>query len=178
MHFPGGMSILGSLAGLMAVLIWRVREGRTAVSVGKIIGPPLGMATGFSMFALPGFRIPWTWGAAAFLTGSLALAYPLLRTSRLVRQGEAVKMQRSSAFFAVILFLGAVRILARGYFDLLLSVQQTAALFFVLAFGIILRWRAQMFLDYRRLIADDESEIQGGSSVAAPAHAAGHHARV
>ena len=81
----------------------------------------------------------------------MGLAYPLLRTSRLVRQGEAIMMRRSSAFFTVILLLAAVRILARGYFDTLLSVQQSAALFFVLAFGMILRWRAEMLLEYCRL---------------------------
>lgn len=151
MQLPGGMSILGSLAGLAAVILWRVREGRTPVSVKKIVLPPLGMATGFSMFAVPAFRIPWTWAGIAFFVGTVGLAYPLLKTSRLVRQGEVVRMQRSSAFFAVILLLAAVRILARGYFDTLLSVQQSAALFFVLAFGMILRWRAQMLFDYRKL---------------------------
>lgn len=152
MQFPGGISIFGSLMGLAVVIVWRIREGRSAVSVKKIIGPPLGMATGFSMFILPAFRIPWAWAATAFLIGTLCLAYPLLRTSRLVRRGQVVTMQRSSAFFAVILVLAAVRILARGYFDTFLSVQQTAALFFVLAFGMILRWRAQMFLEYCRLV--------------------------
>jgi len=51
----------------------------------------------------------------------------------------------------MVLVLAAVRFLARGYFDTLLSVQQTAALFFVLAFGMILRWRTQMLLEYRKL---------------------------
>jgi membrane protein CcdC involved in cytochrome C biogenesis len=152
MQLPAGMSMLGSLAGLAAVIVWRVREGRTAVSVKKIVMPPLGMATGFSMFAVPAFRIPWTWAGIAFFVGTVGLAYPLLRTSRLVRQGEVVRMQRCSAFFSVILLLAAVRILARGYFDTFLSVQQSAALFFVLAFGMILRWRTQMLLEYRKLI--------------------------
>jgi membrane protein CcdC involved in cytochrome C biogenesis len=44
-----------------------------------------------------------------------------------------------------------VRILARGYLDQVISVEQTAALFFVLAFGMILRWRMSMFFEYRRL---------------------------
>ena len=145
------MSVIGSLVGLVAVLTWRVREGRTAVSIKKIVIPPLGMATGFSMFIVPAFRIPCAWGAIAFLIGAIGLAYPLLRTSRLVRQGDTVMMQRSSAFFTVILVLAAIRILARGYFDTLLSVQQTAALFFVLAFGMILRLRSSMFFEYRRL---------------------------
>lgn len=150
MHFPG-TSLAGSLVGAAAVLVWRVHEGRTAVTAKKIVAPPLGMATGFSMFLVPGFRVPWAWSGMAFVIGFAALAYPLLRTSRLVRQGEAVMMQRSNAFFAVILVLAAVRILARGYFDTFLSVQQTAGLFFVLAFGMIVRWRAQMLIEYRRL---------------------------
>ena len=151
MQFPGGTSILGSLVGLAAVIAWRIREAQTAVSIKKIVLPPLGMATGFSMFAVPAFRIPWAWAGISFLIGALALAQPLLRTSRLVRQGEEVMMQRSSAFFAVILLLAAIRILARSYFDTFLSVQQTGGLFFVLAFGMILRWRAQMLLEYRKL---------------------------
>jgi len=151
MHFPGATSIVGSLVGPAAVIVWRVREARTAVSLKKIVFPPLGMATGFSMFMVPAFRIPWAWAGFSFLVGAIALAHPLLKTSRLVREGEDVRMQRSSAFFAVILGLAAIRILARGYFDTFLSVQQTGALFFVLAFGMILRWRTQMLFEYRRL---------------------------
>lgn len=148
---PSGTTIAGSLIGLVGVLIWRVREARGAVSAKKIVIPPLGMATGFSMFVVPGFRVPWIWGSIAFLTGAIALAYPLLRTSRLVRQGDVIMMERSNAFFTVILVLFAIRLLARGYFDKLLTVEQTGALFYLLAFGMILRWRARMFLEYREL---------------------------
>jgi len=146
-----GMSILASVAGLAGVLAWRVREGRSAVTIRKIIIPPLGMATGFSMFAVPAFRIPWGWAACAFLTGALVLAYPLLRSSRLVREGEAIMMKRSSAFFLVVIALAVIRIFARSYIDTFLSLNQTAALFFVLAFGMIVRWRLRMLLEYRRL---------------------------
>jgi membrane protein CcdC involved in cytochrome C biogenesis len=150
---PTAPTILGSIVGLLAVLTWRVREARGAVSVKKIVIPPLGMATGFSMFAVPAFRVPWTWAGVAFLTGAVALAYPLLLTSRLVRQGDAVMMERSNAFFAVILALAAIRLLARGYLDSVLSVQQTGALFYLLAFGMIVRWRTRMLLEYRKLTA-------------------------
>jgi membrane protein CcdC involved in cytochrome C biogenesis len=44
-----------------------------------------------------------------------------------------------------------VRLLARGYFDTLLSVPQTGALFYLLAFGMISHWRTWMFLEYREL---------------------------
>ena len=151
MILPTGTAVLASIAGLIAVLTWRVREARGAVSVRKIVIPPLGMATGFCMFAVPAFRIPWSWAGAALLTGALALAYPLLLTSRLVRQGDAVMMQRSNAFFTVILGLAAIRLLARGYLDAVLSAQQTGAVFYLLAFGMIVRWRTRMLLEYRTL---------------------------
>src|SRR6204780_978575 len=96
-------SIFVSLAGLVAVTAWRLREARSAVSLRKIIIPPLGMATGFSMFFVPAFRIPWSWAGLAFLIGAVALAWPLLLTTRLELQGQTVRMKRSSAFLVVIL---------------------------------------------------------------------------
>jgi membrane protein CcdC involved in cytochrome C biogenesis len=151
MHLPSGASIFASLAGLVAVIAWRLREARTAVSLEKIIIPPMGMATGFSMFLVPAFRIPWAWAGAAFLVGAVALAWPLLLTTRLIRQGDVVMMKRSSAFLAVILILAAIRFFARGFFDTLLTAQQTAGLFFILAFGMIVCWRAKLLIDFRKL---------------------------
>lgn len=151
MVLPNGTAVLGSLAGLAAVITWRVREARGPVSIKKIVIPPVGMATGFSMFIVPAFRIPWAWAGTAFLLGAFGFAYPLLLTTRLVRQGDMVMMQRSTAFFSVIIALAAIRFLARGYLDSLLSVEQTGALLFVLAFGMILRWRTRMLLEYRKL---------------------------
>jgi membrane protein CcdC involved in cytochrome C biogenesis len=145
------MSMMSSIAGFVAVMAWRIREGRTVVTIRKIVIPPLGMATGFCMFLAPAFRVPLAWAAVSFAAGALVLAYPLLRTSRLTLDGESVMMQRSRAFFVIIVALAVVRILARGYLDQVISVEQTAALFFVLAFGMILRWRMSMFFEYRRL---------------------------
>lgn len=152
MHIPLGYTV-ASLAGLTGVLVWRVREGRSAVTARKILMPPLGMATGFSMFLVPAFRVPLIWGLAAFLIGAIALAYPLLLTSSLERSGEVIMMKRSGAFFTVVIVLAAIRYLARGYFDSLLTLEQTGALFFILAFGMILRWRMNMFMKYRALVA-------------------------
>lgn len=150
-------SVLAAGAGAVLVIMWRLREARTAVSLRKIIIPPLGMATGFSMFFDPGFRVPLAWAGIAFLIGAVALAWPLLLTTRLEVQGETVRMKRSSAFLAVILVLAAIRLFARGYFDRILTAQQTAGIFFILAFGMILIWRAKMLVDFRRLTAGMET---------------------
>jgi membrane protein CcdC involved in cytochrome C biogenesis len=153
MHLPVAATAVVSLIGLAGVLAWRVREGRTAVTVRKIIIPPLGMATGFSMFFVPAFRVPWLWALVAFLIGAVLLAWPLLATSRLVRTGDAVMMQRSGAFFAVVVVLAAVRYFARGYLDSMMTLEQTGGLFFILAFGMILHWRLRMLQQYRTLTA-------------------------
>ncbi len=147
-----GMSAIAAIVGFFVVLAWRIREGRTAVTTRKIVIPPLGMATGFSMFLLPGFRVPWPWAAGAFALGALALAYPLIRTSRLKMVDKEVMMHRSSAFFAVMAVLAIIRIAAHTYLDRVISIQQSAALFFVLAFGMIASWRINMLLEYRRLL--------------------------
>jgi membrane protein CcdC involved in cytochrome C biogenesis len=157
---PPLSTILVSAAGLVAVTVWRLREARTAVSLRKIVIPPLGMATGFSMFAVPGFRIPWSWAALAFALGAVALAWPLLLTTRLERRGNAVMMKRSGAFLVVILVLAAIRFFARGYFDTILTGEQTAGVFFILAFGMIVCWRAKLLIDFRRITSD----LQAGAA--------------
>lgn len=155
MHIPLGYSV-ASLAGLAGVLVWRVREGRTAVTAKKILIPPFGMATGFSMFAVPMFRVPWAWALTAFLIGAVVLAYPLLRTSSLERCGNVIMMKRSGAFFSVVIALAVIRYVARGYFDSWLSMEQSGGLFFILAFGMILRWRMNMYLKFRALTQPEQ----------------------
>jgi len=142
-----------ALIGMLAILAWRVRESRRPVSLRSLIIPPLGMSTGFSMFAMPAFRIPWTWGLAAFVLGALVFAYPLVSSPQLTVEDGLIMMRRSRWFLVVILGLAAVRLGLREYVSSIISVQQTAGLFFVLAFGMIVRWRTTLLLEYRRLTA-------------------------
>ena len=150
MDFPIA-SLGAALIGTLAVLAWRVRESRRPVSLGSLIIPPLGMSTGFSMFAMPAFRIPWTWGLAAFVLGAFVFAYPLVSSPQLTIEDGLIMMRRSRWFLVVILGLAAVRLGLREYVSSIISVQQTAGLFFVLAFGMIVRWRTTLLMEYRQL---------------------------
>ena len=152
MDFPIA-SFGAALIGTLAILVWRVRESRRPVSLPSLIIPPLGMSTGFSMFAMPAFRIPWTWGLAAFVLGALVFAYPLVSSPQLTIEDGLIMMRRSRWFLVVILGLAAVRLGLREYVSSIISVQQTAGLFFVLAFGMIVRWRTTLLLEYRHLTA-------------------------
>jgi len=146
--------MLAPLAGGGAVLAWRIRETRTPVTTRKIIIPPLGMSTGFAMFAVPSMRIPFVWAVVAFLVGALVLSVPLERTSTLERSGDVVVMRRSNGFLLILLVLLAIRVALHEWVGELLPPKQTASLFFVLAFGMILRWRVGMLVRYRRLVED------------------------
>lgn len=145
-------SVVVAVVGLLVVLLWRVREGRRPVTLRSIVIPPAGMATGFSMFLVPAFRVHASWGVVAFLVGAVGLAYPLIRTSRLILAEGVVLVRRSKVFFLVVLVLALVRFLARNYLGRIISLEQTAGLFFVLAFGMILTWRVSMFFEYKRLV--------------------------
>jgi membrane protein CcdC involved in cytochrome C biogenesis len=146
-------AIVGSVVGAALVMAWRVRETQTPVTARKLLIPPLAMSTGFSMFLAPQMRVPWMWGACAFAAGALLFSYPLIHTSRLERQGDLIVMRRSKAFLFIILALAVIRLALRQYVEQYVSMTQTAALFFVLAFGMLLPWRVVMFAWYRGLIA-------------------------
>jgi membrane protein CcdC involved in cytochrome C biogenesis len=146
--------VVTSALGAAAILAWRMRETTRPVTSKSILIPPLGMATGFSMFAYPPTRIPAWWGLLAFSIGAAFLAYPMIKTSRLVREGETIFLRRSRAFIGIVLALLAVRFGLREYIGQYLITLQTGSLVFVLAFGMIVRWRAAMFFEYRRLRDD------------------------
>lgn len=104
------------------------------------------------MFLIPPFRVPWLWAAGAFLTGALVLAIPLVRSTRLERQGEIVMMRRSRAFILILLVLVAMRLALRDYVGRVLPPAQTAGVFFILAFGMIVPWRVWMWKRYREIV--------------------------
>ena len=142
---------LAPIVGGAAVMVWRFQETRSPVTTRKIVIPPLGMSTGFGMFFVPQMRVPWTWGVGAFLIGALMLAVPLARSSTLEREGDAVMMRRSNGFLLILLGLLVLRLALHGWVGEYMSVQQTGAVFYLLAFGMILRWRTQMLVGYRKL---------------------------
>lgn len=144
---------IGPVFGGAALLAWRVRETRVPVTEKSILIPPFAMSTGFGLFFAPMARMPWIWAAGAFLCGLLVLAWPLVRSSRLEMRDGVVYMQRSRAFLAILLGLLALRLLLHEEIGHLISPLQTAGLFYLLAFGMIVHWRARMYVDYTRLVA-------------------------
>lgn len=145
--------VVTALLGAGVIVVWRLREARSPVSLRKIVMPPLGMSTGFSMFFYPPTRVPLPWAAGALLLGVLIFAEPLIRTSRLTVQGSEILVRRSPAFLGILLALVAVRFALRTWLETFVGPLQAGALFYLLAFGAVVRWRVSMLLEYRRLTA-------------------------
>lgn len=143
---------ISPLLGGLVILLWRVRESRVPVTARSILIPPLAMSTGFAMFIVPMTRVPWSWGVSFFLFGLLLLAWPIIWTSRLESRDGLVYMQRSRAFLWILLVLLALRVLLHEQIGHIISPLQTGAVFFLLAFGMIVHWRGRMYLEYRRLV--------------------------
>jgi membrane protein CcdC involved in cytochrome C biogenesis len=146
--------LVSGLATLLAaafIFAWRMRETGRPVSTRTILIPPIGMSTGFSMFLVHDYRISWIWAFAAFASGALLLAVPLMRSTTMTRHGDTIVMQRSRTFIGILLGLVALRLLLRNYVAHILPARQTAGVFFILAFGMIVRWRTWMWLEYQKL---------------------------
>jgi membrane protein CcdC involved in cytochrome C biogenesis len=146
-------AIVGSIVGGAALIAWRMQETRRPVSLRKILLPPLVMSTGLTMFLYPPMHIPLTWALLSLLTGALVFSYPLRRTSTLTISGDQILLKRSRAFLWILLGLVAVRFALRSYVGEFVTPPQTGALFFLLMFGMILRWRLSMLAEYRELRA-------------------------
>lgn len=145
-----GSVAFSAIAG-MALIVLRLRAGKRPTTLKKIIIPPLGMATGFAMFAFPVTHIPWLWGVSAFGTGLLIFSFPLIVTTRLERVEEHIFVRRSKAFIAIMGTLFVIRLVLHSVIEQYMSIPQTGAIFYLLAFGMILPWRFAMLGDFLRL---------------------------
>nr|WP_279591744.1 cytochrome c biogenesis protein CcdC [Paenibacillus sp. F411] len=144
-------STVGMLVMALAVILIRVKASHRPVTVRKIIIPPLGMTTGFLMFVVPEVRIPLLWAIVSFLVGWFIFSYPLIRGTRFELVEGQVFIQRSRSFVFILLGLLTVRLLLHTYIEQHISIPQTGALFFLLAYGMITHWRVSMYRQYVRI---------------------------
>jgi membrane protein CcdC involved in cytochrome C biogenesis len=136
----------------VSVIIVRLKAGNRPVTIKKIIIPPLGMSTGFAMFVEPQMRIPVIYGVIAFVVGWLLFSYPLIRTTHFeMKEHDQVFAKRSSGFAFILIGLLVIRLALHEVIEQYVSILQTGSLFFILAFGMILRWRLFMLKKYRAI---------------------------
>ena len=136
----------------LSVIFIRMKSSNRPVTVKKIIIPPLGMSTGLLMFVAPITHIPWLWGILAFAAGWFLFSYPLIRSTHFQSNEGQIYAKRSRSFMYVLLGMLAIRLALHQVVEHYVSIPQTGALFFLLAFGMIIRWRIYMLKEYQNII--------------------------
>lgn len=148
---PQITAMIGFCMFAVMVILIRLRAAEKPTSIKKIMIPPIGMSTGFFMFVFPPFRIEWLWALGAFLIGTLFLSIPLIVTSKFEIRENAIYLKRSRAFIWILITLLVLRLSLHGYLEEFISLYQTAGLFFILAFGMLLPWRIAMLFQYKKV---------------------------
>lgn len=144
---------VGMLVMALLAIFIRMKASHRPVTIRKIIIPPLGMSTGFFMFVVPETHVPLLWAFSALLVGWFIFSYPLIRSTRFERVGEEIFATRSRSFAFILLGLLAVRLVLHEVIQQYVSIPQTGGLFFLLAFGMIVRWRVYMYKHYKEVLA-------------------------
>jgi len=148
---PATLGLVVPVMMATIVIFVRMLGTKKPVSARRIILPPLFMSTGFLMFHFPETSTPLTYDVIAFFTGAV-LSIPLILTSRFETVGQEVYLRRSNIFVVILLILVLIRLLIKVWMGDTFTLMQSAGLFFILAFGMILPWRVAMLYMYRRLI--------------------------
>jgi membrane protein CcdC involved in cytochrome C biogenesis len=143
---------VGALVMAVATLFIRLKASRRPVTIKGIIIPPLGMSTGFLMFVVPDMHISYLWALTAFVVGALLFSYPLIRSTHFETIDGQVYAKRSRGFAYILIGLLVVRLVLHGVVEQYITVLQTGSVFFLLAFGMILRWRLYMLKAYHKIL--------------------------
>ena len=105
------------------------------------------------MFVVPETHFPLWWALIAFLVGWFIFSYPLIRSTRFEKVNEEIFATRSRSFAFILLGLLAVRLILHEVIQQYVTIPQTGGLFFLLAFGMIVRWRVYMYKHYKEVVA-------------------------
>jgi len=92
----------------------------------------------------------------AFLVGWFLFAYPLILGTKFEQVGSDLFVKRSKAFLLILVVLIVIRLALHGYVEQFVTLPQTGGVFFILAFGMILHWRLNMLLRFKRMTRDSQ----------------------
>lgn len=114
----------------------------------KIVLPPFFMATGALMYVVPYFRLTGSEMLEAFIIG-LLFSTVLIWTSRFEVKGTEIYMKRSKAFPVILISLLIIRTVMKIFISNEIDPGELGGMFFLLAFCMIVPWRAAMLYKYK-----------------------------
>lgn len=157
------ISLLIGVVFASSIIFVRLKASNKPTNAKKILLPPLFMSTGFFMFIAPETWISISEAIGAFLVGTL-FSILLIKTSRFERHDGRIYLKRSKAFAFILIGLLIIRTMIKVVMEQSVNLPQTGAIFFILAFGMLLPWRIAMYVMYRRLLNGTAVEEAGSPS--------------
>ncbi|MDQ0350720.1 membrane protein CcdC involved in cytochrome C biogenesis [Alkalibacillus filiformis] len=149
---PVVAGLITVMAVIMAtgMIVVRMRASKKPATVKKIILPPLFMSTGALMFFVPYFQIQWILVVEATIVG-LLFSILLIYTSNFEVKENDIYLKPSKALGFILVGLLLIRLTWKAITGADISVGETSAMFYILAFAMLLTWRVAMLLKYLKL---------------------------
>lgn len=154
------LSTVGAVfMGILAMVV-RSRSAKKPASAKKILLPPVFMSTGALMFIFPFFRVAPLQIAEALAAGIVFSAI-LIWTSKFEVKDGGIYLKQSKAFLFILIGLLLFRIALKVVLSATIDVGELAGMFWILAFGMIIPWRAAMYIQFRKLTEKNKSAVPG-----------------
>lgn len=144
------LSTLFAFIMAITMVVYRLKSGEKPITARRIIMPPLFMSTGACMFFIPALKISWLQVLEAFLMGMIFSVF-LIKTSHFKIDHQTIYLIPSKAFAYILVGLLIVRIILKLIISTHISLAETSGMFFILAFSMILNWRINMLIKYKKI---------------------------
>lgn len=142
-------TIGAAMMAAMAIFI-RMKAIKKPATAKKIILPPLFMSTGFLMFLHEPTHITMSQTIEALSVG-LIFSLLLIKTSSFEIREQHIYMKRSKAFVFILFGLLIARIIFKLLIGDAINIEELGAMFFILAYGMIIPWRIFMLITYKKM---------------------------
>ena len=132
------------------MIVIRAKVAKKPTSTKRIILPPILMSTGALMFIFPEFRVEPIQILEAFFVGMFFSIFLIKSTKFEIRNNQIYLIP--SKLFIIILFGSLViRLVIKLIIGSTISFGETSGLFYLLALGMMITWRAAMLIKYYQL---------------------------
>jgi membrane protein CcdC involved in cytochrome C biogenesis len=156
MNFVVVSSIGAVFMGVLALFV-RMKAAKKPTNALKIIMPPVFMSSGALMYIVPQFRLSLMEISEVVALGML-FSILLIKTSKFEIRDNAIYLKRSKAFIYILGGLLIIRLGLKSILSTTIDFGELSGMFFLLAFSMIVPWRIAMYLDYKRLFRQLQSE--------------------
>lgn len=132
------------------MIVIRAKVAKKPTSAKRIILPPILMSTGALMFIFPEFRVEPIQILEAIFVGMFFSIF-LIKSTKFEIRNNQIYLIPSKLFIFILFGLLIIRLVIKLIIGSTISFGETSGLFFLLALGMMITWRAAMLIKYYQL---------------------------